>query len=181
MPRLWKAHLRVLLMTSFVNFLETSPKSNGIGSWLICTPKILGRIFNGVKHNSLRVKLQQSLTDCIKFHKFTVFTVEVVERLRYYLMCSIMKPVRWTIRMRISQMEVLNKYPGYSPYHQEQPFGCRHHRDGQRSIHGGYSCKYHLVTPPSCMEEPVQPNTQDSPKVTLCDASGPPEYQETLC
>jgi hypothetical protein len=59
----------------------------------------------GVKHNSLRGKLQQSLTDCIKFHKLTVFTVDAA-----YLMCSIKKPVRWTICMHISQMEVLNKY-----------------------------------------------------------------------
>jgi hypothetical protein len=66
----------------------------------------------GVKHNSLRGKLQQPLTDCTKFHKLMVFTVDAVERLRYYLMCSIKKPVRWTIRMHISRMEVLNKYLG---------------------------------------------------------------------
>jgi hypothetical protein len=64
----------------------------------------------GVKHNSLRGKLHQSLTDCIKFHKLTVFTVDAAERLRYYLMCSVKKPIRWTIRMDISRMEVLNKY-----------------------------------------------------------------------
>jgi hypothetical protein len=64
----------------------------------------------GGKHNSLRRKSQQSLTDCIEFHKLTVFTVDAAERLRYYLMCSVKKPVRWTIRMHISRMEVLNKY-----------------------------------------------------------------------
>jgi hypothetical protein len=69
----------------------------------------------GVKHNSLRGKLQQSLTDCIKIHKLTVFTIDTAERLRYYLMCSIKKPVRWTIRMHISQMEVLNKCLGILP------------------------------------------------------------------
>jgi hypothetical protein len=51
----------------------------------------------GVKHNSLRGKLQHFFTDCIEFHKLTVFTVDAAERLRYYLMCSIKKPVRWTI------------------------------------------------------------------------------------
>jgi hypothetical protein len=51
----------------------------------------------GVKHNSLHGKLQQSLMDCIKFHKLTVFTVDAAKRLRYYLMCSVKKPVRWTI------------------------------------------------------------------------------------
>ncbi len=48
----------------------------------------------GVKHNSLRGKSQQSLTNCIKFHKLTVFTIDAAERLRYYLMCSVKKPVR---------------------------------------------------------------------------------------
>jgi hypothetical protein len=48
----------------------------------------------GVKHNSLCRKLQQSLMNCIQFHKLTVFTIEAAERLRYYLMCSIKKPVR---------------------------------------------------------------------------------------
>jgi hypothetical protein len=75
----------------------------------------------GVKHNSLRRKLQQSLTDCIKFHKLTVFTADAAERLRYYLMCSIKKPVRWTICMHISQMEVLNKYLGILPIIKNSP------------------------------------------------------------
>jgi hypothetical protein len=51
----------------------------------------------GVKPNSLCGKLHQSLTDCIKFHKLKSFTVNAAERLRYYLMCSIKKPIRWTI------------------------------------------------------------------------------------
>jgi hypothetical protein len=75
----------------------------------------------GVKHNSLHGKLQQSLTDCIKFHKLTVFTVDAAERLRYYLMYSIKKPVRWTIRMHISWMEVLNKYLGILPTIKNSP------------------------------------------------------------
>jgi hypothetical protein len=63
----------------------------------------------GVKHNSLRGISQQSLMDCIKFHKLTVFTIDAAERFRFYLMCSVKKPVRWTICMNISRMEVLNK------------------------------------------------------------------------
>ncbi len=54
-------------------------------------------VTKGVKHNSLRRKLHQSLTDCIEFHKLMVFTVDTAERLQYYLMCSIKKPIRWTI------------------------------------------------------------------------------------
>ncbi len=75
----------------------------------------------GVKHNSLCEKSQQSLTDCIEFHKLTVFTIDAVERLRNYLMCSVKKPVRWTIRMHTSRMEVLNKYLGILPTIKNSP------------------------------------------------------------
>ncbi len=129
----------------------------------------------GVKHNSLCGKSQQSLTDCIEFYKLMVFTVDAAERLRYYLMCSVKKPVRWSPHAHKRDggtQQVLRD----SPYHQEQPLGCCHPGDGQRSIHGGYSCKHHLVTPPSCVEEPVQPDTQDSPGVTSRNAPGPQEY-----
>ncbi len=75
----------------------------------------------GAKHNSLCGKLHQSLTDCIEFHKLTVFTVDAAERLKYYLMCSIKKPVRWTIQMHIRCMEVLNKYLGILPTIKNSP------------------------------------------------------------
>ncbi len=75
----------------------------------------------GAKHNGLRGKLQQSLTDCIEFHKLTVFTVDAAERLKYYLMCSVKKPVRWTIQMHISCMEALNKYLGILPTIKNSP------------------------------------------------------------
>jgi hypothetical protein len=35
----------------------------------------------GAKHNGLHGKLHKSLTDCIKFHKLMVFTVDAAERL----------------------------------------------------------------------------------------------------
>jgi hypothetical protein len=50
-----------------------------------------------------------------------VFTIDAVERLRYYLMCSIKKPVRWAICMHISRMEVLNKYLGILPTIKNSP------------------------------------------------------------
>jgi hypothetical protein len=37
----------------------------------------------GAKHNGLHGKSHQSLTDCIEFHKLTVFTVDAAERLKY--------------------------------------------------------------------------------------------------
>jgi hypothetical protein len=80
----------------------------------------------GAKHNGLRGKSHQSLTDCIEFHKLTVFTVDAAERLKYYLMCSIKKPMRWTIRMHISCMEALNKYLGILPTIKNSPFVKRY-------------------------------------------------------
>jgi hypothetical protein len=50
-----------------------------------------------------------------------VFTVDAAERLRYYSICSIKKPVRWTICMHISRMEVLNKYLGILPTIKNSP------------------------------------------------------------
>ncbi len=75
----------------------------------------------GDKHNGLHGKLHQSLTDCIEFHKLTVFTINAAERLKFYLMCSIKKPMRWTIRMHISRMEALNKYLGILPTIKNSP------------------------------------------------------------
>jgi hypothetical protein len=75
----------------------------------------------GAKHNGLRGKTHQSLTDCIEFHMLTVFTVDAAERLKYYLMCSVKKPVRWTIQMHISCIEALNKYLGILPTMKNSP------------------------------------------------------------
>jgi hypothetical protein len=75
----------------------------------------------GAKHNGLCGKLHQSLTDCIKFHKLMVFTINTAERLKYYLMCSIKKPIRWSIQMHISRMEALNKYLGILPTIKNSP------------------------------------------------------------
>ncbi len=83
--------------------------------------KIPWEYIKGVKHNSLRRKLQQSSTDCIEFHKLTVLSVNAAERLKYYLMCSVKKPIRWTIQMHISCMEVLNKYLGILPTIKNSP------------------------------------------------------------
>ncbi len=75
----------------------------------------------GAKHNGLRGKSHQSLTDCIEFHKLMVFTVNAAERLKYYLVCSVKKPMRWTIRMHIICMEALNKYLGILPTIKNSP------------------------------------------------------------
>ena len=69
----------------------------------------------GAKRNGLRTKSQLSLIDCLEFHKLTFFSLDAVDRLKYYMMCSVKKPMKWTIRMHVSQMETLNKYLGILP------------------------------------------------------------------
>jgi hypothetical protein len=69
----------------------------------------------GVKRNSLRMKSQLSLIDCIEFQKLTFFSVDAAERLKYYMMCSVKKPIKSTIRMHVTRMETLNKYLGMLP------------------------------------------------------------------
>jgi hypothetical protein len=134
----------------------------------------------GVKYNSLHKKLQQSLMDCIEFHKLTVFTGDAAERLRYYLMCSIKKPVRWTIQMHISRMEVLNKYLGILPTIKNSPLAVATTEMGNVPFTEATHASIILSHLLGCVEEPVQPDAQDSPGVALCNAPGPREYQESL-
>jgi hypothetical protein len=75
----------------------------------------------GVKHQGLREKSHQSLIDCVKQHKLMVFAVDAAERLKYYMMCSIKKPVRWTIQLHVCRMETLNKYLGMLPTNKNSP------------------------------------------------------------
>ena len=75
----------------------------------------------GVKRNSLRMKSQLSLIDCIEFHKLTFFSVDAAERLKYYMMCSVKKPIKSTIRMHVTRMETLNKYLGMLPTIKNSP------------------------------------------------------------
>ena len=75
----------------------------------------------GVKHKGDRLMTQESLKVCIEFHMLTVFSVDAVERLQYYLMGHIKKPVRYTIRQHIARMELLNKYVGLIPTIKNSP------------------------------------------------------------
>ncbi len=75
----------------------------------------------GAKRNSLRMKSQLSLIECIKFHKLTFFSVDAAERLKYYMMCSVKKPIKSTIRMHVTLMETLNKYVGMLPTIKNSP------------------------------------------------------------
>jgi len=75
----------------------------------------------GVKHDGLRRKLMKSLADCINFHKLTVYSIDAVERQRFYMMCSLKKPAKSSIRSHVTRMETLNKYLGFLPTIKNSP------------------------------------------------------------
>jgi hypothetical protein len=77
----------------------------------------------GAKRNSLRMKSQLSLIECIKFHKLTFFSIDAAERLKYYLnlMCSVKKPIKSSIRMHVNRMKTLNKHLGMLPTIKNSP------------------------------------------------------------
>ena len=75
----------------------------------------------GIKHHGLRERSNQSLVDCIEQHKLTFFACDAAERLKYYMMCSIKKPVRSTVRQHVCRMETLNKYLGMLPTIKNSP------------------------------------------------------------
>ncbi len=75
----------------------------------------------GIEHKGTRPWTQESLKVCIEFHKLTVFIVDAAERLKYYLMCHVKKPVRYTIGQHVACMEVLNKYVGLIPTIKNSP------------------------------------------------------------
>ncbi len=108
-------------MISFVNCYETTQKHNGIESCPRCTLENPWEDLTGAKRNGLRSKSQLLLIECIEFHKLTFFSVDAAERLKYYLMCSVKKPIKWTIRMHVTRMETLNKYLGILPTIKNSP------------------------------------------------------------
>jgi hypothetical protein len=69
----------------------------------------------GYKRLNLHPKSYASLIECIEFHKRTFFSVDAVEKLRYYLMCCVKKPTKVNIKAHVTRMEILNRYIGMLP------------------------------------------------------------------
>jgi len=75
----------------------------------------------GAKHDSLRRKSVKSLSNCINFHKLTVYSVNAAERQRFHMMCNLKKPAKSSIRAHVTRMETLNKYLGLLPTIKNSP------------------------------------------------------------
>jgi hypothetical protein len=54
------------------------------------------------------MKTSESLEDCIRFHKRTVFSVDSAKRQKFYMMGSLKKPHRMTIKKHVSHCETMN-------------------------------------------------------------------------
>jgi hypothetical protein len=61
------------------------------------------------------MKTSESLADCITFHKCTVFSLDAAERQKSYMMGSLKKPHRMTIKKHVSHCETMNGYISLLP------------------------------------------------------------------
>jgi len=75
----------------------------------------------GAKHDGLRRKSMASLWECIDFHKLTVYSVNAVERQRFYMLCNLKKPAKSSIPAHVTRMETLNKHLGLLPTIKNSP------------------------------------------------------------
>jgi hypothetical protein len=62
-----------------------------------------------------------SLWECIDFHKLTIYSIDAVERQRFYMLCNLKKPTKSSIRAHMTPMETLNKYIGLLPTIKNSP------------------------------------------------------------
>ncbi len=61
------------------------------------------------------MKTSELLEDCIMFHKRTVFSVDATERQKSYMMGSLKKPCRMTIKKHVSHCKTMNGYISLLP------------------------------------------------------------------
>ena len=81
--------------------------------------------------------------------------------------------------MHVTQMETQNKYIEMIPTIMNSLLAVASMEAGNIPFFRGYCTKYHLGTTPHCVEEPVRPDTPDSPGIASRDAPGAQKYQES--
>ena len=118
-----RGHKWAPLMTSIASYLPMTRRFTAHWDQIVSDMHIKDPWTDliGVKHKGMRPWTQESLKVCIEFHKLTEFTVVAAERLKYYLMCHVKKPVRYTICQHVARMELINKYVGLIPTIKNSP------------------------------------------------------------
>ncbi len=61
------------------------------------------------------MKTSKSLEDCITFHKCTIFLFDAMERQTSYMMGSLKKPHKMTIKSHVSSCKTMNGYISLLP------------------------------------------------------------------
>jgi hypothetical protein len=88
---------------------------------------------DGHKNNGLWMKTSESLEDCITFHKRMVFSLDAAEWQKSYMMGSLKKPHKMTIKSHVSRCEMMNGYIAYcqccetAPWRSLPPRGEMYH------------------------------------------------------
>ncbi len=70
---------------------------------------------DGVSHKGIRFCSWSTFLDCIKLHKLTIFPIDAAEKQHYYMMQTVKKPQRVTVRQYMAQMDILNFYLAHLP------------------------------------------------------------------
>ncbi len=70
---------------------------------------------NGISHKGIRVCSWPAFLDCNKLHKLTIFPVDAAEKQRYYMVQTVKKPQRVTVRQYMACMGILNDYLTHLP------------------------------------------------------------------
>jgi hypothetical protein len=65
---------------------------------------------NRISHKGFCVCSWPAFLDCIELHKLTIFPVDATEKQRYYMVQTVKKPQRVTVRQYMARMGILNDY-----------------------------------------------------------------------
>ncbi len=85
---------------------------------------------DGHKNKGIQTKTSKSLKDCITFHKRTVFTLDATERQKSYMMGSLKKPHKMTIKGHVSRCETMNGYISLLPTLQDSSLAVASNEGG---------------------------------------------------
>jgi hypothetical protein len=80
------------------------------------------------------MKTSKSLKDCITFHKRTVFMLDTAERQKSYMMGSLKKSHKMTIKGHVSCCETMNGCINLLPTLQDSSLAVASTKRGKRTI-----------------------------------------------
>jgi hypothetical protein len=70
---------------------------------------------NGISPKGICIRSWPAFLDCIELHKLTIFPVDTAEKQRYYMVQTVKKPQRVTVRQYMACMGILIDYLAHLP------------------------------------------------------------------